>query len=75
MFKWLRNLFVPAPVIGSRLDAVSWNYFERLERANLPYRTFNEYVGQIVPDSKKEWPAPPQPPRAGTRESRALWAS
>lgn len=74
MFTWLHNLFVPAPVIGSKLDGSSQSYFERLERANLPYRTFNETAGvRIV--KVTEGPAPAPRPASGTREQRALWAS
>lgn len=64
----LARLFPPDPL--GALDVTSRQYHDRLERANLPYRQFNTYVGRIVPGSLKEGPAPPPPPKPGTRESR-----
>jgi hypothetical protein len=74
MFTWLHSLFTPESIVGSKLDGTSWNYYQRLERANLPYRTFNEVAGvRIV--KVTEGPAAPPAPAPGTRESRLLWAS
>lgn len=64
----LARLFPPEPL--GVLDETSQQYRDRLERANLPYRTFNEYVGRVVPGSTKEGPAPPPEPPRGTREAR-----
>ncbi|VVB51607.1 Uncharacterised protein [uncultured archaeon] len=70
MLRALFSLLNPPEVIGSRLDRTSWNYYQRLERANLPYRTFNETVGRTVPGSIKEGQAAPPAPPKGTRASR-----